>query len=123
MSNVVQAIPEALKPEVDAALAWLNAENGAQFEVSGIVDPERTLAQPADGVRDLSLVLCQGDLCVREQLRVERGRAGIECRRANVVSHDPPAELDPREGVRSGWIDEQLAKHAFVVLVFYRGFW
>ena len=123
MSNVVQAIPEALKPEVDAALAWLNAENGAQFEVSGIVDPERTLAQPEDGVRDLSLVLCQGDLCVREQLRVERGRAGIECRRANAVSDDPPAELDPREGVRSGWIDEQLAKHAFVVLVFYRGFW
>ncbi len=123
MSSVVQAIPEALKPEVDAALAWLNAENGAQFEVSGIVDPERTLAQPEDGVRDLSLVLCQGDLCVREQLRVERGRAGIECRRANVASEDPPAELDPREGVRSGWIDEQLSKHAFVVLVFYRGFW
>ncbi len=123
MSNVVQAIPEALKPEVDAALAWLNAENGAQFEVSGIVDPERTLAQPEDGVRDLSLVLCQGDLCVREQLRVERGRAGIECSRANAVSDDPPAELDPREGVRSGWIDKQLAKHAFVVLVFYRGFW
>ncbi len=123
MPNVVQEIPEALKPEVDAALAWLNGERGAEFHVTGIVDPELTLAQPEDGVRDLSLVLCQGDLCVREQLRVERGRAGIECRLADVASGDPPAELDPREGVRSGWIDEQLAKHAFVVLVFYRGFW
>ena len=123
MPNVVEEIPEALKPEVDAALAWLNGERGAQFEVTGIVDPERTLAQPEDGVRDLSLVLCQGDLCVREQLHVQRGRDGIECRPANVASGDPPAQLDPREGARSGWIDEQLAKHAFVVLVFYRGFW
>ena len=123
MPNVVEEIPEALKPEVDAALAWLNEERKAQFEVTGIVDPERTLAQPEEGVRDLSLVLCQGDLCVREQLQVERGLAGIECRLADVVSDDPPPRLDPREGTRSGWIDEQLAKHAFVVLVFYRGFW
>ena len=123
MSNVVETVPEALKPEVDAALAWLNGERGAQFTVTGIVDPEQTLAQSEDGVRDLSLVLCQGDLCVREQLRVERGSAGIECRLADVVSDDPPPLLDPREGMRSVWIDEQLAKHAFVVLVFYRGFW
>ncbi len=123
MPNVVTEIPKALQPEVDAALAWLNGERGAEFQVTGIVDPELTLAQPAGGVRDLSLVLCQGDLCVREQLRVERRPDGIRCRSAEVRSGDPPAHLDPQAGVRAGWIEERLAKHALLVLVFYRGFW
>ena len=29
----------------------------------------------------------------------------------------------PPARVRKSWIDEQLAKHAFIVIVFYRGFW
>ena len=33
------------------------------------------------------------------------------------------AELDPPPGPRRGWLDSVLGKHAFVVLVFYRGFW
>lgn len=38
-------------------------------------------------------------------------------------SGDPLAELDPPAGARRGWLAEALASHAFVVLVFYRGFW
>ena len=124
MPNVVDEIPEALRPEVDAALAWVNRERHAAFQVSGIVDPEVALAAPEGGARDLALVLCQGDLCLREQVRGRRGPGGIECGPVETAAQDdPPAHLDPREGARSGWLEEQLAKHAFVVLVFYRGFW
>ena len=34
-----------------------------------------------------------------------------------------PFELDPPPGPRLRWLDEKLAQHAFVVLLFYRGFW
>ena len=33
------------------------------------------------------------------------------------------SELDPPPGARRGWLDSALAKHRFIVLVFYRGFW
>ena len=35
----------------------------------------------------------------------------------------PQAELDPPPGPRLRWLDEKLSQHAFVVLLFYRGFW
>jgi len=34
-----------------------------------------------------------------------------------------PGELDPQPGARRGWLEGVLGQHAFVVLVFYRGFW
>ena len=34
-----------------------------------------------------------------------------------------PPLLDPPIGVRTGWLNAQLDKHKFVVLVFYRGLW
>jgi len=127
MANVVEDIPSELRGEVDAAVNWLNAEQGHTFSVTGILDPEQALAQRsrgADAPLDLSLILCDGDLCVREQLRVQRTDGGVEVAlAADTASLDPPAELDPLPGVRSAWLDEQLAKHEFVVLVFYRGFW
>jgi hypothetical protein len=120
--RVVEEIPEALQPEVDAALAWLDAELGRRFEVSGIVDPETALRSGGEA-HELTLILCDGDLCVREQVRVRARKGGFEICRANTVREDPPAELDPLPGVRAAWLDAALAKHAFVVLVFYRGFW
>jgi hypothetical protein len=36
---------------------------------------------------------------------------------------DPPAELDPAPGALAGWIDEQLKRHEFIVLLYYRGLW
>jgi hypothetical protein len=120
--RIVEQIPDALRPEVEAACAWLGAEQGRSFEVSGVVDPE--LAERAGGApHDLTLILCDGELCVREQLRVRAHRGGFEITRAGAGRVDPPAELDPRPGARSGWLDAALAQHAFVVLVFYRGFW
>lgn len=56
-------------------------------------------------------------------MRAGSGPGGFEIRRADAAREDPPAELDPRPGARAGWLEGVLAQHAFVVLVFYRGFW
>ena len=45
--RIVEEVPEALRPEVEAALAWLNAAQGRHFELTGVVDPE--LAERAGG--------------------------------------------------------------------------
>ncbi len=120
--RIVEEIPDGLREEVGAALAWLNAKRGRSFAVSGVVDPE--LAEAARGAaHDLTLILCDGDLCVREQVRVRAGAGGFEISSSDVASEDPPPELDPKPGARLGWLDAALAQHAFVVLVFYRGFW
>jgi hypothetical protein len=120
--QVVEKIPEALRPEVDAALAWLNVEQRRSFKLTGVVDPE-VAEQSGSAPHELTLILCDGDLCVREQVRVRAGSGGFEISRVDAARKDPPAELDPLPGVRTGWLDEAVAKHAFVVLVFYRGFW
>jgi hypothetical protein len=120
--RIVEEIPAALLPEVEAALAWLNAEQGRHFKVTGVVDPE--LAEQSGGAAHaLTLILCDGDLCVREQVRVRAASGGFEITSAGATREDPPAELDPLPGARKGWLADALAKHAFVVLVFYRGFW
>ena len=120
--RIVEQIPESLRPEVGAALAWLRAEQGRHFELTGIVDPE--LAQQSAGQpHDLSLILCEGDRWVREHVRVRAVAGGFEFSHSDAARVDPPAELDPLPGVRRGWLEAVLAQHAFVVLVFYRGFW
>ena len=125
MPNVVEEIPALIRPDVDAALAWINAQRGRDFHVTGIVEPEEAVSQrrASVGAVDLKLVLCEGDLCVREDVRVLPGGAGFEAVADAEGLPDPPAELDPLPGVRSGWLDEKLGRHAFVVLLFYRGFW
>ncbi len=120
--RVVETIPDALAPEVEAARAWLSARRGRRFQVSGVVDPEsaeRTASEP----HELTLILCDGDLCVREQVRVYPAGAGFEVESADGACQDPPAQMDPLPGVRRGWLEGALARHAFAVLVFYRGFW
>lgn len=120
--QIVEEIPDALRSEVEASLAWLNAEQGRHFRVTGVVDP-----QTAEGLgatpHDLTLILCEGDRCLRERLRVRALGDRFEIARAQGERLDPPAEIDPPPGVRSGWLESVLAQHAFIVLVFYRGFW
>lgn len=126
MPEVVEEIPPELRREVEAALAFINAERRADFEVTAIVDPDEALRRRADvDGFDLGLVLCQGDLCLKEQVRVSRAGDEIRCARpaAAAKGDDPPALLDPPAGTRAGWLSRQLQRHAFVVLVFYRGFW
>jgi hypothetical protein len=124
MPTVVETIPEEIQAEVDAAVAWLNHERGHRFSVTGIVDPDEIRARRNGGALELGLVLCDGDLCVRENVSVRATPTGFDVSLpANATSEDPPAEVDPLPGVRKDWLAAQLARHTFVVLVFYRGFW
>ncbi len=126
MTTVEETIPDVLQPEVEAALAWFNRNEDVAFEVTGILDPQ--VALEASGSRDLHLILCGGDRCERRSFRVTESGSGYD---VAAVEDDPalgtegqaPARLDPPPGARRGWLDRVLTQHAFVVLVFYRGFW
>ena len=126
MTTVKETIPEGLRSDVDAALAWFNGGQDVTYEVTGIVDPEAALE--ASGARELRLVLCGGDRCEQRSFRVKAN--GDDYDIALLDEDQPaapegqvPAELDPPPGALRGWLDRALARHAFVVLVFYRGYW
>ncbi len=124
MTTVRETIPDGLQPEADAALKWFNRQEEVEFEITGIVDLEDAIA--ADGALELRLVLCGGSRCEQRSFRVAGSADGYE---VDFVDAEPlaesstPAELDPPPGARRGWLDRALGQHAFVVLVFYRGFW
>jgi hypothetical protein len=126
MARVSETIPEALQPRVDAAVAWFNASEEAAeavFEVTGILDADAALG----GSDELRLILCGGDRCEQRSFRVRGAPDAWEVDFSESASAAqetrPQAELDPPPGPRLRWLDEKLAQHAFVVLLFYRGFW
>lgn len=126
MPQVRETIPSALQPRVDAALAWFNASPEAaedNFKVTGILDAEEALS----GSDELRLILCGGDRCEQRAFRVTGTDDAWDVEFAETVlalqGEKPQAELDPPPGVRSTWLDKTLSQHAFVVLLFYRGFW
>ncbi len=127
MTTVQETIPEGLRPDAAAALAWFNHREDVAFEVTGILDPEAALEE-ASGARELRLVLCGGDRCEQRSFRVTANGEDYD---VVLLDDDPPAlaagetpaELDPPPGAQRGWLDHRLAQHAFVVLVFYRGYW
>lgn len=126
MPQVSEIIPEALAPRVEAAVAWYNASAeaaGDAFKATGILDADDAL----NGSDELQLILCGGDRCEQRSFRVTgtSGAWAVEPVDAALSSEGerPQAELDPPPGVRARWLDNALAQHAFVVLLFYRGFW
>ena len=124
MPVVEESIPEALRAEVDASLAWFNQQEDVPVEVTGIVDPQEALA--ATGTRELRLVLCGGDRCEQRSFRVSEdgGRYDVSFLEDRPPSGDAPdPKLDPPPGARRGWLDATLGPHAFTLLVFYRGYW
>ena len=126
MTTVQETIPEGLRPDVEATLAWFNGREDVTFEVTGILDPETALE--ASGTRELRLVLCGGDRCEQRAFRVTANGddydvALLDDDQPAAANGQTPAELDPPPGARRGWLDHTLTQHAFVVLVFYRGFW
>ena len=128
MPTVVDSVPQELREEVDAAIAWLSRERGRRFALTGLVEPTNAVAsRQRNGVAtplELELILCADDVCVREKVRVWHSDARIHVDLVDEGSTlDPPAEVDPVPGVRRDWLDRQLAAYEFVVLVFYRGFW
>ncbi len=126
MPQVSETIPDKLQPRVDAALAWFNASADAaeeEFKVTGILDADDAL----DGSDELRLILCGGDRCEQRSFRVTGTVDDWEIEFTDSVlaspGEKPQADLDPPPGVRLGWLDKALSQHAFVVLLFYRGFW
>lgn len=126
MPQVSENIPSELQPRVDAALAWFNASEDAadeEFKVTGILDPDEAL-NTSD---EIKLILCGGDRCEQRSFRISGTQDDWQIEFADIVAaaegEKPQAELDPPPGVRSRWIDSVLSQHAFVVLLFYRGFW
>lgn len=126
MPQVSENIPSELQPRVDAALAWFNASEDAadeEFKVTGILDPDEAL----NASDEIKLILCGGDRCEQRSFRISGTQDDWQIEFADIVAaaegEKPQAELDPPPGVRSSWIDSVLSQHAFVVLLFYRGFW
>ena len=126
MPKVSETIPGALQARVDAALAWFNASADAAdevFKVTGILDADDALG----GSDELRLILCGGDRCEQRSFSVSGAIDAWEVQFAESIlapqGEKPQAELDPPPGVRSSWLDNALSQHAFVVLLFYRGFW
>ena len=123
MPQVIEDIPVQLQPAAEAALAWVNQDQGANYKLTGLVDPDLHW-NPEDGdAREMGLVLCENDMCSRSQVRIQKHGDGFQVSGIDDEVSDIPAHLDPPAGVRENWIDEQLAKHKFVVFVFYRGLW
>ena len=124
MSNVVEEIPHELRTGVDAALAFWNESQPEPFKLTGVIDPDHVIAARTPGAEfELPLVLCRGDLCIRESFLLQPTASGFDVRSADTRAVDPPGEVDPLEGGRIGWLDGILAKHDFVLIHFYRGLW
>ena len=121
--NVSEETPTELQAASEAALEWINATQESHYEITGVIDAEAAVARARAGSFELGLVLCDGDVCAREQVVVERSAEGFRVSAAEVDDPLRPPLLDPPIGIRTGWLNARLDKHKFVVLVFYRGLW
>jgi len=126
MPQVSETIPQALAPRVEAAVAWFNASAESaedEFKVTGMLDADEALS----GSDELRLIMCGGDRCEQRSFRVTGSNdAWVIEFTDNMPAQQgekPQAELDPPPGVRNNWLEKALSQHAFVVLLFYRGFW
>ncbi len=126
MPQVSETIPEELASRVEAAVAWFNTSAAAaadEFKATGILDAEEALS----GSDELRLILCGGDRCEQRSFRVTGSSDAWTVEFTDSMptqqGDTPQAELDPPPGVRASWLDATLSQHAFVVLLFYRGFW
>ena len=124
-TQVNEQIPEALTLRVEAAVAWFNDSTdaaGDTFKVTGILDADAAL-EDSD---ELRLILCGGNRCEQRTFKVSGEGPNFLVKQADpmpVASGKPQAELDPPPGARLGWLDSVMVQYAFVVLLFYRGFW
>ncbi len=114
-------IPEHLAPATQAALSWINNERTADYSLTGLVGADSV--ENADEPFEFGLVLCDGEICAREQIHVTPYGDAFKFSFAEEAEPDIPPLLDPPPGVRQEWLDKQLGKHEFVVLLYYRGLW
>ena len=113
-------IPQEFAAPAQAALAWFNERENTRFELTGIADAP--LHADADDF-ELGLVMCDGEICAREQIRIENTPAGFRFEQLDAPQAVIPPLLDPPPGLRRTWLSEQLEKFDFILLLFYRGRW
>lgn len=118
-----ESIPTSLRPQAEAAVSWINETQDRAYELTGLVDYEQALQAEAGEGYELGLVLCDGEICAREQIRVGPSGDGYHFSFVDAAEREIPPLLDPPEGVRRGWLATEMGRHKFVVLVFYRGLW
>lgn len=123
--TVLEEIPEPWQAGADAAARWYGEREGRVFAVTGIVDPAESPA--SEGASEFHLVLCSGEICEQKSFRVTAADEGFEIALVEDTAADAEraadARLDPPAGARREWLDRALGQHAFVLLLFYRGFW
>ena len=114
-------IPKDLQIALDGAVDWINVKYETSFELTGLADTKT----PTDVETpfELGVVLCDGEICDRKQIRFRPSAAGFEFSVLDLAEPSVPALLDPPEGNRVGWLDQQLEKFEFVLLLYYRGLW
>ena len=91
--------------------------------MTGLIDGESALAAAPGDAYELGLVLCDGDLCARAQVHILPDGDAYRFRFVEAQELAIPPLLDPPAGVRRQWLDEQLDKFDFILLLFYRGRW
>jgi len=123
MVTVADEVPEKLRPAASAALEWVNEQRGAAFKLTGVVDVDEALAASADEAVEFGLVLCEDEMCLREQVRVERQDGRFQVSAVEAAPSLIPPLLDPPAGVRRDWLDRQLGTREFALLLVYRGLW
>ena len=123
LMNQDESIPASLRPQAEAAVSWINETQGSSYELTGLVDSELALRAEAGEEYELGLVLCDGEICAREQVRVGPSGDGFQFSLVDAAERGIPPLLDPPQGVRSSWLEAELARHKFMVLLFYRGLW
>lgn len=116
-------IPAALEPPAHAALKWINASQQQTFELTGLVETEAALGAQAGEAYELGLVLCDGEICARQQVRVQTVGDDYQFALVEAAERAIPPLLDPPQGVRASWLSNVMARHEFVLLLFYRGLW
>jgi len=121
--QVLEEIPSQLAPQINAAVDWINSQRTQTFEVTGLVDYEQAVAAKRGQRIQLGLVLCDGEICRREQVLIEPAKDGFQCSFVEMAEGEIPPLLDPPAGIRRTWLDSVLETHEFVLLLFYRGLW
>lgn len=114
-------IPLELQCAAQAALVWLNEQHDTEYDLTGVVDIDDDINLSAPF--EIGLILCDGEICLREQVRITATGDTFQCERVAQAPSTIPPLLDPPVGIRQGWLDKQLAQYEFVLLLFYRGLW
>ena len=116
----VEDIPEHLAPVTQAALSWINVQRASNYALTGMIAADDLVR--ADVPFEVGLVLCDGEICA-ENKYTSFQMGFYQFKFADEAEPDIPPLLDPPMGVRREWLDRQLGKYEFVLLLFYRGLW